>query len=513
MGHVVNPTAFRLGRVIFWKFNFFHFRQNFLFNKYFLISKHFYKVIYWLFYSPSTINFFFNRFVRFYKKRKFYKKFIYYNLFSFKSLRFFLNKKSFYDIFFLKKKEFATAGDNVRGFLSKMLTFVPRVLYSKKKYIGFKNYLSNLVYLVKRRRTGLMRFGRKEYKLIKRRKKRYFWIFKRFLEKNITKLKHFLSLRYRIFREYNTLFFIYLCKLVSVCQFATIGVYKMFLLRYFLKKERRKSKYVFRNKFKNLLIKLELDSVIINIQNNLLQLNMMLFKEFWLDDFRLRVAKMFYFMRRTKKWRLEFFETIFIYLRLVLKFLKKKLYCNFTYNTVFVHVNRFNCEQFSKLVSFKKNFIFNVRKLWLLGRQRVKKIILKSFYKLFFSKRLNFILSNLFRRFYSSICFKLKFFFFNNSLMNAKTIFRFIFKQLTALRPINKIIYIVLLELRRTKLFKGFKILLRGRFTRRERAFSKVWISGQIPTSTITKKLDYYANHFISKFGIGSIRIWLYRGR
>jgi hypothetical protein len=510
MGHVVNPTAFRLGRVLFWKFNFFHFRQKFIFNKYFFIGMHFYKIIYWLFYSPSTINFFFNRFVRFFKKRKFLKKFIFYNFFFFKSLNFFLFEFSrssvIYNFFFFFK------GPSLEIKNLKICLYSLFILNKNK--LLFKKFITYLGFLIKRRRVGLLRFTRKDYKLVKRRKKRYFWLFKKSLEKNLIKLKHFISVRYRNLSRFGNLFYKFLGSSLALCSLVPFLI-KMFFLRYFLKNERRKQKYLFRNKFKNLMIKLEIDSVIFNIQNNIFQLNMMIFKEFWLDDLKMKIFKMFYFSRRLKKWRIDFFDILLGYLQLIELGLKRRLICIFMRNNYLEYLSfeKLYSKQFVVLIGFKRNCLFNLRKFYYFSSCHYKKIILKFFYNVFFTKRLGSVLSKLFKRFYPTMLFKINFFFFKNSLMNAKTVFRFIFKQLTALRPINKIVYIVLLELRRTKLFAGFKILLRGRFTRRERAFSKVWISGQIPTSTITKKLDYYANTFISKFGVGSIRIWLYKIR
>jgi len=57
----------------------------------------------------------------------------------------------------------------------------------------------------------------------------------------------------------------------------------------------------------------------------------------------------------------------------------------------------------------------------------------------------------------------------------------------------------------------GFKILTSGRFSRKERAFYKIWTFGKLPLSTITKSIDYFAGTFKSKFGLCSVRVWLFK--
>ena len=54
-----------------------------------------------------------------------------------------------------------------------------------------------------------------------------------------------------------------------------------------------------------------------------------------------------------------------------------------------------------------------------------------------------------------------------------------------------RILNVLLIEVKKQKNFAGFKILARGRFTRKERAFNKLWFFKKLAYSTVSVPLDY----------------------
>lgn len=64
--------------------------------------------------------------------------------------------------------------------------------------------------------------------------------------------------------------------------------------------------------------------------------------------------------------------------------------------------------------------------------------------------------------------------------------------------------------LKRANTIKGFRILIVGRLTRRERAAHIIRHKGSIPLSTKTKNIDYAMDHKIMRFGVVGIKVWLH---
>jgi ribosomal protein S3 len=160
------------------------------------------------------------------------------------------------------------------------------------------------------------------------------------------------------------------------------------------------------------------------------------------------------------------------------------------------------------------NYFFFIKKsLFLKKNKKINHYLydLKNLYINFF---LNKILFSNIKIFFTKL-FKSKVFFFNinlikDFLLTAQLIFKFIARQLKRNRTLMKVIYTLFNEIKKQSNLLGFKILTCGRFTRRERALFKVWIHKKLAFSNITVPLDYYAGNFKSKFGLCSVRIWLF---
>lgn len=185
------------------------------------------------------------------------------------------------------------------------------------------------------------------------------------------------------------------------------------------------------------------------------------------------------FIRKFFYLFLRFFKT---YVRLIIKFRGKNFFIL----------------QFLYFKIFKEGDI--VKKLKSIPIFNQKFLYLKNLY----------FLKNLFKNIFFNLICNIKYIILENSTLNAYIIFKFIYIQLKANRPISLIMRTVYKELSNNDSFKGFKILLRGRFTRKERAFNQVWHAGSVPLSTIVKPINYYSHFFVSKFGVGSIRVWVY---
>ena len=77
------------------------------------------------------------------------------------------------------------------------------------------------------------------------------------------------------------------------------------------------------------------------------------------------------------------------------------------------------------------------------------------------------------------------------------------FKLFEILTPVIRV-------LKRANTIKGFRILVVGRLTRRERAAHIIRHKGSIPLSTKTKNIDYAMDHKIMRFGVVGIKVWLH---
>jgi len=219
-------------------------------------------------------------------------------------------------------------------------------------------------------------------------------------------------------------------------------------------------------------------------------------------------------------WILFLFEISFIinYLKIYffyfLKLIKKQLLYKKNIFFNFLMFRQINLYLFLK---YKYNFIFDTFTIKNMDKERIEKnlnTIIFDFEEFFLLKFLNNmksnILSNFFNKVFKSFTFNFNFFILKPFLLNAQLIFKFIFRQLRKNKTIMRIINVLLFEVKRQKNFAGFKILARGRFTRKERAFNKLWFFRKLAYSTVAVPLDYHAGLYKSKFGLCSIRVWIF---
>jgi len=70
-----------------------------------------------------------------------------------------------------------------------------------------------------------------------------------------------------------------------------------------------------------------------------------------------------------------------------------------------------------------------------------------------------------------------------------------------------------ILRLLQKNQMKGFRIMVVGRLTRKERAAYQIRGRGSIPRARKTALIDYAADHKIMRFGTVGIKVWLYDRR
>jgi hypothetical protein len=94
----------------------------------------------------------------------------------------------------------------------------------------------------------------------------------------------------------------------------------------------------------------------------------------------------------------------------------------------------------------------------------------------------------------------------------ANLIFRYITFNLKFKIKLVKIIPALMKQLLKfVKDVRGVKIICSGRFTRQQRAFYFSRLRGKLPLNTVSMALDYHAGLYKSRYGIGCIKIWVFR--
>ena len=352
------------------------------------------------------------------------------------------------------------------------------------------------------------------YRFNKLRKKKKFIFLKLKVNNfvNILKKKSLINfLKINKFKKLKSYFFPKIIKKIKLFYYKFIFRLKCF---FFIRKNKLREKMNLRKKFLKMFFKLEVNNFSLFFLNNSVKINIFLFKEelnillnqnllYYLNlkkKNNLILSVNYYFRNRLKTIArlLINYLNIFLIIKLKKYFLKiffiniRKLYSDISaYRKYF----------------FKKYFLFNSLKFIRL-KSKFKEF---KFLKEYLLSLNNIILKNIFKQIFFNLQISINYYFFSNVLLNAKVIYLFIKKQLSLNKSITKILKIIKLELKRFDKFQGFKILMRGRFTRKERAFNQTWIFGKLPTSSIIAPLDYYSNIYISRFGVGSIRIWLFK--
>jgi hypothetical protein len=527
MGHLINPITFRVGRSTFWNSNFVT-KNKLILKKRNFLYKFILKLLYWLFNEKFSLSFFYNRFKLHRRntylllqnnlKSLFINK--YYHMFKLCKLLLFMNNNNNF-IFKIYMKN-----PNIINFLGYKIYFYVKLYFKKIHYISklfaisglkkfddtdvlffieyFRNYPEKLDYIIQ------LINKISKYKSIKAFNKNdlnffdfsiYIYLLK-FLKSNLEKKvkKNLKKKKFSLKSIFNRLIF----RILNVKTY--INLLDTFAMR------------LPRNELR--FFKLEVTNVQLFFSSNQIKINIITFKENTLKNFYLLLQKN---IHRYLSYRWNFKRKLLIKKRL--NFLIK-LFIHFNKNCFFLSKTDLNklfsfmLIQFKKLMyslkKFKKKtiYFFNIffYKLGLIYHFKHKDFFLMKKFNTLLLNSLNFsiykkLLSNLFFNYQCN----LQFIFLENTILNAFVIFKFIHKQLSLNKPINRIMKVVYNELLRYKLYKGFKILLRGRFTRKERAFNRVWYYGKVPLSTIVLPIDYYASFYTSKFGIGSIRVWLFK--
>jgi len=267
-------------------------------------------------------------------------------------------------------------------------------------------------------------------------------------------------------------------------------------------------------------LKLEVTDLQLCFSSNSVKINIITFKENILKNFYLKLKKNIY-NYLYYRWTDTIYGRINNLLensnKLFNKFLNNLLFLNFKSIRILLNFLIYRIKKLIKLIKIKKFKVLYFFKIFftninlLCNLKNLKQFNLKQFNLEIIKISNQFLLERLFKNLFFNLNCNINFIILENNILNAHVIFQFINKQLSLYKSINFIMKVVYTELIKYKFYKGFKILLRGRFTRKERAFKRIWTFGKLPLSTVVSPVDYYSNFYISKFGIGSIRIWLFK--
>jgi hypothetical protein len=256
--------------------------------------------------------------------------------------------------------------------------------------------------------------------------------------------------------------------------------------------------------------------------------NLLQKKKYWLKlySFLVRFNNLF----RFKRVIVFFFRLLFILFFLfnfMFKFLKmnfffkiKKLYFNLKkkFNSVIKKKFLISLIQNSPLnlynhyIKFKRFFFYSF-----LFRFKLKRTLSTIsnfslvFAKSFFEKRWVFFLKGIIKKFLTNFNLSFIVYFISSNVMTSKMLFNFFCKHLRRKRPINRILNMILWDIKKQRLLIGFKILMAGRFTRKERALYKWIVHKQTPLSLYSSNLDYFSGFFKSRFGVSSFKIWIFK--
>lgn len=94
--------------------------------------------------------------------------------------------------------------------------------------------------------------------------------------------------------------------------------------------------------------------------------------------------------------------------------------------------------------------------------------------------------------------------------LSANLLVNYIITKLRQYFTIQDIMNPLINDLNKSKLFCGYKIIIAGRLTRKERAAYMVYKDGTTPSNSMGQYLDYAADHLAMKFGAVGVKIWLH---
>jgi len=99
--------------------------------------------------------------------------------------------------------------------------------------------------------------------------------------------------------------------------------------------------------------------------------------------------------------------------------------------------------------------------------------------------------------------------YYSNLHLSATLIAVFVKKKLERDHLLAEVLRSLNTLLSQAEMIKGFMFLLKGRFSRRERA-TKIWLKkGKLDQVNVWTKLDYCKKLITLKYGSVSVRIWL----
>jgi hypothetical protein len=575
MGHLVNPLSFRLGITSFWKSNYVsYFNSKYKYSILYFYDKILYSFLEWLFSYRWAASFFLKKFKKgsirriFFRKRlkrigsrrrflrrrlrSFFKKLWVYFSFSNPYLKTLLVRKKILKKYRRKLK------------LRKFLIYHGDLLKRKIKRKGAwfqKCFISRFI----RRKNGsvLKVFYRRINKgLPKRRVRRFKYQIRRIRGKRVRVKINFkvksgpkIIIKRRKRRLYIKRLLFFKGRLFRLFFRHKLRLFKLFFLRFRLFKSyrRKRNKRLFFFLRRYFLPELshivmyrngmKCSKVLLYFSNPVLY-NVLAFKKLkrklsWKRKLKLKKRKFIknlaYILKFNDRFNLKYIYFFFFKILLIL----------FIFFPFFLYVNR------------KKHFLFNLklslfalkRKFFKKVARRISKIISKNSLSLFFyyikfkrffffpflnrreHKRSLFFLSNfsfLFvKRFFESrwlffvkafvkkflVNFKLNFnvYFVSFNVMTSRMLFNFFCRHLRRKKPLNRILNMILWDIKRQRMLVGFKILTAGRFTRKERALYKWMVHKKTPLSLYASNLDYFSGFFKSRFGVSSFKIWIFK--
>lgn len=94
--------------------------------------------------------------------------------------------------------------------------------------------------------------------------------------------------------------------------------------------------------------------------------------------------------------------------------------------------------------------------------------------------------------------------------LTASFITQYIILKLAKYFTIQEILRPVLHSLKRASYIKGFRIIVAGRLTRKERAAYIIRRNGEITLANKSKPIDYAADFKVMRFGVVGVKIWFY---
>ena len=109
--------------------------------------------------------------------------------------------------------------------------------------------------------------------------------------------------------------------------------------------------------------------------------------------------------------------------------------------------------------------------------------------------------------------FRFAFFGKHTRNVSAQILLKYILQKLGQYFTIQEILKPIIFDLRSSPLLNGFKIIIAGRVTRKERAAFLIKKAGNLPLNKKVAKVDYAANAKIQKFGMVGIKVLLYEKR